>query len=198
MTELPAVFDRNRYAVVKSLLGDPDLSQTYQYVCAITAAGLMKDGDRLVPHVACRYGDPLTDGLLLKLQPAIEQATGLSLYPTYSYVRLYKNGDALTKHTDRESCEISVTLCLGMKPDAPWPIHVEGPHGSSGIELNPGDALLYRGIECAHWRTAYQGDQLGQLFLHYVDQQGPYAEWKFDRRPSLSGFDALTKDRDQS
>ena len=186
MTDVAAIFERNRYAVLKSLVGDPDLSLMYQYVCAITQAGLMKTGDRLVPHAACRYGDPMTDNLLLKLQPAIEQATRLTLFPTYSYVRLYKHGDQLTKHTDRESCEISLTLCLGMKPDAPWPIHVEGPHGSSGVDLNAGDALLYRGIECAHWRTPYSGEQLGQLFLHYVDQNGPYADWKFDKRSSLS------------
>ena len=186
MDELAAQFALNRYVLLKSLLGNPDLALTYEYVCAITQAGLMKEGDRLVPHTACRYGDQITDGLLLKLQPAIELVTGLRLYPTYSYVRLYKKGDQLTKHTDRESCEISVTLCLGMSPNAPWPIHVEGPHGSSGVELAPGDALLYRGIECAHWRTPYHGDQLGQLFLHYVDQNGPYAEWKFDRRSSLA------------
>jgi hypothetical protein len=186
MNELASLFARNRYVLLRSLLGNPDLAQTYEYVCAISRAGLMKEGDRLVPHVACRYGDPITDGLLVNVQPAIERATGLLLYPTYSYVRLYKKGDHLTRHTDRESCEISVTLCLGMSPNAPWPIHVEGPHGSSGVELNAGDALLYRGIECAHWRTPYDGDQLGQLFLHYVDQNGPYAEWKFDRRSALS------------
>jgi hypothetical protein len=192
-----SLFERDRYTVLKSLLGDPDLGLTYQYVCALRQAGLMKPGDRLVPDTACRYGDAMTDSLMLKLQPAVEQATGLELYPTYSYIRLYKKGDQLKKHTDRESCEISVTLCLGMSPDTPWPIHVEGPHGSSGIALNPGDALLYRGIECAHWRTPYEGDQLGQLFLHYVDRNGPYAAWKFDRRSSLSDPAEWT-DRDQS
>jgi hypothetical protein len=146
----------------------------------------MKPGDRLVPDTACRYGDAMTDSLMVTLQPAIERATGLLLYPTYSYIRLYRKGDQLKRHTDRESCEISVTLCLGMTPNQPWPIHVEGPHGRSGISLNAGDALLYRGIECAHWRTPYDGEQLGQLFLHYVDQNGPHASWKFDRRTSLS------------
>jgi len=192
MNELPSLFDRNRYAVLPSLLTDPDLSLTYRYLCTISRAGLMKSGDRLVPHAACRYGDPMTDSLLLKIQPAIEQATGLSLHPTYSYVRLYKKGDELQKHTDRESCEISVTLCLGMDPVAPWPIHIDGPAGSFGVELKAGDALLYRGIELAHWRAPFVGEQLGQLFLHYVDQYGPYADWKFDRRPSLSDMPGRT------
>ena len=55
--------------------------------------------------------------------------------------------------------------------------------------------LMYRGIECAHWRTPYDGDRLAQLFLHYVDQNGAYADWKFDRRSSLSGLEGLTADR---
>jgi hypothetical protein len=130
------------------------------------------------------------EDLLVRLQPLIEEACGLKLHPTYSYVRLYTQGDRLGRHTDRESCEISVTLCLGMDPDGPWPIHIEGPRGTSAIQLGTGDALIYRGIECAHWRDPYQGDRLGQVFLHYVDRNGPYAEWKFDRRSALADLSA--------
>jgi hypothetical protein len=43
-------------------------------------------------------------------------------------------------------------------------------------------------MECAHWRAAYEGSHLAQVFLHYVDQHGPHAEWKFDKRPSLTGL----------
>jgi hypothetical protein len=192
LDDVRSVFERDRYVPLKSLLDDPALTQSYQYVCALTTAGLMKGGDQLVPGTACRYGDPIMEDLLETLQPAIEQACGLLLYPTYSYVRLYKTGDQLGRHTDRHACEISVTLCLGRNSSTPWPIHIDGPHGSSAVELNPGDALLYRGIECAHWRTPYQGEQLAQLFLHYVDRNGPHADWKFDRRPSLSGIDTFT------
>jgi hypothetical protein len=45
--------------------------------------------------------------------------------------------------------------------------------------------LLYRGIECPHWREAFEGDRQVQVFLHYVDQKGPLADWKFDKRPVL-------------
>lgn len=54
------------------------------------------------------------------------------------------------------------------------------------MNLEAGDALLYRGIECPHWRTHFEGDHQAQVFLHYVDQQGPCAEWKFDKRDSLT------------
>jgi hypothetical protein len=49
----------------------------------------------------------------------------------------------------------------------------------------PGDALLYRGIDLFHWRDAYPGEALVQVFLHYVDRDGPHADRKFDGRPTL-------------
>ena len=90
------------------------------------------------------------DGLLMDLLPRAEELSGLQLFPTYSYFRVYHRGDVLGKHTDRQSCEISLSLCLGYQGEKPWPLMVEGPGGSSAVALAPGDALLYRGIECPH------------------------------------------------
>ena len=95
---------------------------------------------------------------------------------------MYKRGDVLARHRDRPACEISVTLNIGQKPLDPWPIYVQEP---CGAEPNPGDGLLYRGTELFHWRDAYQGEALVQVFLHYVDRDRPHADQKFDGRPSL-------------
>jgi hypothetical protein len=62
---------------------------------------------------------------------------------------------------------------------------IEGTKGMATIELEPGDGLVSRGIECAHWRDALDADHVAQVILNYVDQNGPYAEWKFDKRPEL-------------
>jgi hypothetical protein len=59
--------------------------------------------------------------------------------------------------------------------------------------LQPGDALLYRGHDCFHWRDAYAGQQLAQVFLHYVDRNGPHAAEKFDGRESLMRPPAPTR-----
>jgi hypothetical protein len=42
----------------------------------------------------------------------MEKATGLKLYPAYTYARIYKKGDELKRHKDRLSCEISTTMNL--------------------------------------------------------------------------------------
>jgi hypothetical protein len=123
--------------------------------------------------------------LLERLVPAIEQITRRKLFPTYSYFRVYKAGDVLQPHTDRPACEISVSINLGYSADTPWPIWIEGLRGAAKVEMEAGDAVVYRGIDCPHWREAFNGEYAAQLFLHYVDQHGPRAEWKFDKRRRL-------------
>jgi hypothetical protein len=62
---------------------------------------------------------------------------------------------------------------------------VEGNSGAYSALLAPGDALLYRGIDLFHWREAYAGRELVQVFLHYADRYGPHAGRKFDGRKTL-------------
>lgn len=167
----------------------PLRAELFRYVRRMAEAGLMSSNDDQVHGTPAVYSDFMMEHLLVTILPEVENASGLSLFPTYAYLRLYKHGDTLARHTDRPACEISVTLCLGAQPEDPWPIWVEGPNGTTAVKLSAGDALLYRGIECPHWREAFAGRYLAQVFLHYVDQRGPYAEWKFDKRESLTAFD---------
>jgi len=37
------------------------------------------------------------------------------------------------------------------------------------IDLNPGDMLVYKGMDFEHWREEFQGENCGQVFLHYND-----------------------------
>jgi hypothetical protein len=195
MTESAQSFERDRHLVLRGFLEDPGLSLTYRYAQNAAAAGITLPGDEQVSGTPCSYGDTFMDGLLNRLLPKVEQISGLRLFPTYSYFRVYKHGDTLRKHTDRPSCEISLTLCLGYDALAPWPILIQAPKCITSISLEAGDGLLYRGIECLHWRSAFDGRQLAQVFLHYVDQDGPYSEWRFDKRTSLAQPKTLLKAR---
>ena len=177
-------FDRRRYAAWPSLLDADSARRLHAYALMCASTGTMTPDE---PNGALSAGgDFIMNGVLVDLAPRVEQATGIGVWPTYSFFRVYRCGDVLKKHTDRPACEISLTLCLGFVADAPWPICIEGPLGVSRVELYPGDALLYRGIECPHWRDRFDGETAAQVFLHYVDRTGPYAEWKFDKQPSLA------------
>jgi hypothetical protein len=51
--------------------------------------------------IASIYGAPELDDLMEAIRPRVEYCTGLSLYPTYSYARVYRKGDQLLPHRDR-------------------------------------------------------------------------------------------------
>ena len=156
--------------------------------------------DQQVPNTHSHYADQVMETLLVKMLPIMKKETGLDLLPTYSYARLYKNGDILRRHSDRPSCEISTTLNLGGDP---WPIFIDGtgaktvideykqihkPNAPEGTKvlLEVGDMLVYSGCELEHWREPFEGDICGQVFLHYNHVNGPFAEKnKFDGRPML-------------
>lgn len=131
------------------------------------------------------YGAPYFESLLLDLKPTFEQHTGKKLHPTYSYARLYKKGEELKRHIDRESCEISATITLDWEGEC-WPFFVERDKETYyRVDMQHGDSVIYHGI-VPHWREVFNGLWQTQVFLHYVDADGPNASWKFDRRPDLN------------
>ena len=180
-----AAFLREQYVELRSLASGPLLAFLWRYVIERAADGRLGTRDADLPGTLSAYGDLVMEHLLDRFRPQVEEATGLSLYPTYSYLRVYSSGDALAPHVDREACEVSLSLNIGQEPSVPWPLWIRGASGARAVRLEPGDAVLYRGIECEHWRERYDGVRLAQVFLHYVDQAGPYAAWRFDRRDSL-------------
>jgi len=180
-----ASFKEKGYIVRKKLL---DVSMTRalcRYVHKRDELGLL-GADQQVPESPAAYGDTNMEILLVKIRPSVEQVTGLQLFPTYSYYRLYKHGAELRRHVDRPACEISVSLNLGQAPEDPWPLWLRGAQGVYAAYLQPGDAVIYRGMECEHWREPFPGKSLAQVFLHYVDANGAHTDWKFDKRSALS------------
>lgn len=144
-----------------------------------------------------RYADTLGESLLLELKPAVQEATGLELLPCYSYLRIYGHGALLPRHLDRPACEISTSLTLGFKSAALWPLHLTAVGADQTVELETGDMLIYRGADLPHWRERFAGEYWVQAFLHYVDAQGQYTDFRFDGRDRIGPFDKLTMRRNR-
>ena len=125
-----------------------------------TILGYYEGENEQIPNTYSQYANMAMETLLLKCQPGMEKATGLKLYPAYTYARIYKKGDELKRHKDRFSCEVSTTAHLGGDP---WTIFVEG----LGIDLNPGDMFIYSGCDLEHWREPFGGEECAQVFLLY-------------------------------
>jgi hypothetical protein len=186
-------FTNNGYTLIKNALNSELRDVVTQYALFDEMQDFTPDGNQ-VPRAHSKYADPAMEAMLLHLHPLMEKSTGLSLYPTYSFYRVYRKGDILYPHTDRPSCEISTTVCFNYSYDNSkyvWPIIM----GGNRISMSPGDIVIYRGIDLEHSREEFippnEDDWHVQAFLHYVDINGPYSDFKFDRRSSVGTINTI-------
>lgn len=137
-------------------------------------------GDSQAPYSYSEYNYVPFLELLCEKTSEVSYILEETVLPTYAYSRVYKNGSELLPHTDRDACEISLTLHL--HGDSTWPIWIETPSGEKrSVDLNPGDAMIYLGKIATHWRDLYIGEYYTQVFLHYVRSRGECAYTYFDK-----------------
>ena len=144
------------------------------------AQGNYKLGDDMVERSYCQYNFPPFLSMLHSFVDKMSSICGKELVPTYTYARFYTRGAKLDKHTDRDSCEYSVTLNL--EQSNPWPLILvdEENNKEREILLNKGDALVYKGIKIPHYRNTFDGDYYVQVLLHYVDKNGSNCHFAHD------------------
>ena len=147
-----------------------------------------------------RYNVPMYKQLHYLVRKEVEKRLGMDLLPTYFYDRFYYVGQQLKRHSDRPACEVSVTLQISTNSSNPWPIWFERPDGSeSYVLMKNGDAAVYKGCEREHWRDPLESKYNKvqnlwrtfrkqeddtyhhQIFLHYVNSQGPFVHHANDR-----------------
>jgi hypothetical protein len=176
-------FQNDGYVVARKVFDQHNLNIYATYARMLEDDNFRRRDEK--PGMRDRYADTLMESILLHLQPTMEQLTGLSLFPTYSYLRVYETGAVLPNHKDRDACEISASLTLGYDAPEPWPIWLDVNEQSRSITLRRGDMLVYKGRDLAHWRERFDGKYWIQAFFHYVDAKGPLASYKFDGRGGI-------------
>lgn len=133
----------------------------------------------------------------------VEEVFGKSLHSNYGYGRHYTKGEDLSLHVDRNGCEITMTITINKsEPNDNWPIYYQTAcrpvhemydlmslpdnfRNDNAAILEPGDALVYYGMKVPHWRAPLHYDWHRQIFLHYVEQDGRYKDWKWHKREAL-------------
>jgi hypothetical protein len=135
------------------------------------------------------------------LTAQMEALSGVSLLPTYGFFRSYQSGDICRIHADRAACEHSLSLTLAYADNTPWALSVEdealssekyfqagqtqdyGTNSFAEFPMQPGDAVLYKGISHRHGRLKPNPNRWSaHMFLHWVDKDGPYAGEAYDGR----------------
>ena len=153
---------------------------------------------RDVPEVYGFAWPPLVT-FLWGITPTIRSITGLDLVPSYDYLRIYREGDLCRVHSDRPSCEHSLSLTLDYSDGEVWPLEIGatplpeslklvgddfGGDDARSFAMQPGDGVLYNGVHRRHGRTTPNPNGWSaHLFMHWVERGGPFAEHAFDARP---------------
>jgi hypothetical protein len=180
------LFEENGYLILKQFIPRIMCEYISENIKVLEAGSYFDYGDSQVEKAFSAASPPITETLLDVVTPVLSTTINCELYPTYSYLRIYVKGAELERHVDRHSCEVSATLPISYDCHDIWPLYIEAGDKVTRVELEPGDALIYKGIEIPHWREAFQGERQVQVFLHYVKKHGDYREFKFDKRPHLS------------
>jgi hypothetical protein len=168
-----AQFQLQGYAAVGRLIHPFHIAALRRYYRHQLRTGKLHLGDGQSPLRYIAYNDPVARFFHHQLTTAVTAFAGERVKPSYVYLASYQPGAVLGKHTDREQCEFSVTLCLDYAPEpcnaTPWPLRLHKTSATVTVFQAIGDALLYRGCQLPHSREAVpRGHTSTSIFFHYV------------------------------
>jgi len=166
-------FQSQGYAPVAGLIHPFHIAALRRYYRHQLRTGNLYFGDDQSPLRYIAYNDPVARFFHRQLTPAFSALASAPLKASYVYLASYQPGAILRKHTDREQCDFSITLCLDYSPEprhaTPWPLQLHKKSGTVKVFQAIGDALLYRGCELPHSRAPLpDGHTSTSIFFHYV------------------------------
>jgi hypothetical protein len=167
------LFRAKGYAVLPDLIHPFHVAALRRYYRYLIRSGAIRLGDGQSPRRYVSYNDPVARFFHRDIAATLSVVAGEPLKPSYVYLASYLSGAELKKHTDREQCEFSVTLCLDFSPEpalaTPWPIRLDTPTGTVTVHQALGDGLAYRGTRLPHYRFPLGAGQTStSIFFHYV------------------------------
>lgn len=125
-------------------------------------------GDRQVAGRYSCHDEPATQFVHRQLATYVSRIVLLPVRPSYSFVSCYQGGAHLRRHTDRKSCEFTLSLAIEQTDGTPWPLKLETAGGVEAVACMPGEAVLFRGT-MPHYRDRLPPDMaLTTVLFHYV------------------------------
>ena len=167
------LFREKGYAPLGDLIHPFHIAALRRYYRHLIRTGAIRLGDKQSPRRYVAYNEPVARFFHKDIAATLSALAGEPLKPSYVYMASYLSGAELKKHTDREQCEFSVTLCVDFSPEpnlaTPWPIRLDTPTGKVTVYQALGDGLAYRGTRLPHYRSPLaQGQTSTSIFFHYV------------------------------
>lgn len=179
MTDYASEFETKRMVYIPHALDIDTVNKLNNEMHLLQIQGETKHDDQC-PLSHSYYNAPEAEKAGRAMTEPLSKLLDLDLDYAYCYARIYQPGEILAPHTDRESCEISATMTLGHYVDDDiWPIYMgvdAEDNVGTPITIGIGDMVMYHGRELLHWREPYQGKWQTQVFFHYVQKDGEFAE----------------------
>lgn len=167
------LFREKDYAPLCGLIHPFHVAALRRYSRYLIRTGAIWLGDGQSPRRYAVHNEPVARFFHHQIATTLNAVVGEPVKPSYVYFASYLSGAELKKHTDREQCEFSITLCLDFSPEpalaTPWPIQLDTAAGRVTVYQAVGDALVYRGTRLPHYRSVLGESQTStSIFFHYV------------------------------
>ena len=130
----------------------------------------------IVDSGANSYGFGLVkffDEYVEKLKPVVQNIINdkeIRIENFNAYIREYRNGSHLEKHKDKDSINITISICL-QKTNKEWPLYFLIDGNQIGYDIKVGDALvIIDSNKFEHWRDTLvcgENESVVQLYLMY-------------------------------
>jgi hypothetical protein len=166
-------FREKGYVPLRKLIHPFTIAALRRYYRQAIRRGTIRLGDEQSSRRYVAHNDSVARFFHRQIANVVAAVAGEAIKPSYVYLASYLGGAELKKHTDREQCEFSVTLCLDFSPEpelaTPWPIRLDSGKSSVAVYQAFGDGLVYRGTQVPHYRHALPaGCTSTSIFFHYV------------------------------
>jgi len=166
-------FREKGYVPVGRLIHPFHLAALRRYYRHAIRSGAIRLGDEQSARRYAAYNESVARFFHHQMANAVGAIVGEPVKPSYVYLASYLSGAELKKHTDRQQCEFSVTLCLDFSPEpqlaTSWPIRLDTRGGTVTVYQALGDGLVYRGTTVPHYRDVLPAGRTStSIFFHYV------------------------------
>ena len=161
------------YVPLRRLIHPFNLAALRRYYRHAIRRGAIRLGDEQSSRRYAAHNESVARFFHHQIANAVSAIAGEAVKPSYVYFGSYMSGAELKKHTDRQQCEFSVTLCLDFSPEpdlaTSWPIRLDTLEGTVKVYQALGDGLVYRGTKVPHYRHVLaEGYTSTSIFFHYV------------------------------
>lgn len=134
-------------------------------------------------------GDHLSNSMGNTLAKHLSSILNREVLPSYSYARVYEKGSELLKHTDRDACELTLSINIYHDDNVSENLYMSNSLDDSSdyitIESRPGDIIIFNGSNdngFVHWRDPIKSEKILQLFCHYVYKDGDKSHLAFEKK----------------